>query len=257
MKLTNNNYFKSDNNYLSNSKVSDWLKCKNYFKSKHIDHTITQPVTDPMIIGSAVDTWLTESEEKFNEQYIVMSRRNRKADTPWRYQLTPSMYNQVESMCKNAEQSPVIKQFRKEKYIAQEIVQVDLELNHFKGLCGIPDWYKIEGDTIIIPDLKTTQTIEPVKYHYKCMSLGYYRQQAFYQILLGNKYDKHKFVSYHVAIEKDTEGIYKVVTFLLNQERIEDEKENLYKIFKDIKNEKKFSKHQATLENAFEIGGYE
>ena len=258
MKLTHNNYFTEDNKYLSNSKVSDWLKCKDYFKKKHIDHTIYQPVTDPMIIGSAVDTWLTEGRAKFNKQYTTVSRRSRKSDTPWRYQLTPTMYDSIGNMCTKAMKSPAIKYLKKEKFISQEILHHDMDLGeHFAGIAGIPDWYKIDNKVAIVIDLKTSQTIDPTKYHYKCLDLGYYRQQAMYQMLLKSKNkDVSDYISYHIVIEKDTDGINKVQTFELDQDRIEQEKVNLLEVFDSIGAEKKFLPHQATLKNSILIGSY-
>ena len=254
MKLNQGNYFTDENKYLSNSKVSDWLKDKHYFYKKHITGEINSPVTDAMVLGSAVDTWLTESKEAFEAQYIQVTRRSKKGDTPWRYQLTKTMYDSVENMCTNAETSPAVLQLQKE-YKAQEIMQCDIELTHFKGLCGIPDWYRVDGDTADIVDLKTAQSIDVHKYHYKCLDLGYYRQQAFYQIMLEKKYGCTNFMSRHLVIEKDPDNINHVQTFILNQEKIEAEKDFLFQIFESIKKEVDFAPHRATWDEAIEIGG--
>ena len=37
MKLTHDNYFTLKNKYISNSKISDYLKDPSYYKAKHID----------------------------------------------------------------------------------------------------------------------------------------------------------------------------------------------------------------------------
>jgi len=255
MILTHDNYFTPENKYLSNSKVSDWLKDKEYFYKKHITGEIASPVSDAMVIGSATDDWLTLSKTAFDRNYTVVTRRSRlKSETPWRYQLTNTMYTLIENMCTNAEASPALKQLRDEKYIAQEILQADLDLTHFEGLCGIPDWYRIDSGLCTVVDLKTAQSADPTKYHYKCLDLGYYRQAAFYQILLQKKYKVTDFESRHLVIEKDPDGINHVRTFVLDQDRIEDEKENLFKIFEDIKKEQDFHRATATWEDAIRIG---
>lgn len=254
MQLTQQNYFTKDNKYLSNSKVSDWLKDKKFFYEKHITGERVTPVTDAMVIGSAVDDWLTLSKETFKRNYTVVTRRSRKSDTPWRYQLTNTMYKQIENMCANVEASPALKRLRDDEYISQEILQIDLGLNHFKGLCGIPDWYKIDGGLCVIVDLKTAQTVEPIKYHYKCLDLGYYRQQAFYQVLLQKKYSVTEFESRHLVVEKDSDNINHARTFILDQERIEQEKESLFKIFDDIKKERDFHRTTASWSDAIVIG---
>ncbi len=253
--LNEQNYFSQDNKYLSNSKVSDWLKDKNYFYKKHITGEIKSPTTDAMVIGSAVDEWLTGSKEEFKKKYTVVTRRSKTSDTPWRYQLNNTMYNEIESMCSKAEQSDVVKSLK--DHTAQDILRADIDLKHFKGVCGIPDWYILEDSKCIITDLKTAQSIIPDKYHWKCQELGYYRQQAFYQILIQKIHNVTDFVSRHLVIEKDPDNINHIATFILDQSRIEKEKEFLFQIFEDIKNEESFESLVPSWKDAIVIGAYD
>ena len=69
MKLTHNNYFTTENNYLSNSKIRDFLKDPDYFYKRHVTGEITFEPTPSMKIGSAVDLYLTGSPAAFRKAY--------------------------------------------------------------------------------------------------------------------------------------------------------------------------------------------
>ena len=70
MVLNSSNYYTGTNNYLSHSKIKDFMKSKPYFKKKHILKDLPRGVSSPsMIIGSAVDVILTEGWDKFDEKY--------------------------------------------------------------------------------------------------------------------------------------------------------------------------------------------
>ncbi len=262
MILTKQNYFSKDNNYLSFSKIRDWLKGdKQFFFKKHITQEITTKITNPMIIGSAIDCRLTESKKEYEKLYLIVTKRSKKIDTPWEYQLNFSMLEQVDKMCDKIEKTDVLKDLRK-NYISQEILQIPMDLGkHFKGLCGIPDWYKIieKKDKIIIKivDLKTIQSGNRNKYFWECIKMNYFGQQAMYQLLIEKKLNTKKkvvFESSHLVIEKDPDEIYNSFLYRLNQERIEREKENILRIIEQIKKEKDFLPPNLTWDMEEEIG---
>ena len=62
-KINAKNYY-SVNGYLSNSKIGDWLRDPYYFYQKHVLGTIPNKQTAAMLIGNAVDEWLTGSRER-------------------------------------------------------------------------------------------------------------------------------------------------------------------------------------------------
>ena len=91
MKITNANYFKKDK-YLSNSKITDFLKDKYFFHRKHVIGDIVQETTIPMVLGSAVDTWLTKGEMSFRRDYnVVKARSEKNGDLRW--QINETMYH--------------------------------------------------------------------------------------------------------------------------------------------------------------------
>jgi hypothetical protein len=207
MKLNKKNYFTKKNQYLTNSKVSDYLRDKEMFYARHISHEedALDP-TDAMIFGSAVDEWLTNSRAAFKKKYIQVSRRSRKSDTPWGCQIPEKTYDDIVKVCSRVAKSPALRTLKKE-FISQRILWVDMNLNHFNGLAGIPDWYRINEKTgeCDIVDLKTSLSIEPKKHNWKCYDMGYYRQMAFYTMLieLQSKIEL-KFKYWHLVIDKNT-----------------------------------------------------
>ena len=70
MILTEENYFTPENDYLSHSKIKDFLLSKPYFLKKHILKELPPQVKTPsMQIGSALDCLLTEGQESFDNNY--------------------------------------------------------------------------------------------------------------------------------------------------------------------------------------------
>ena len=87
MKLTHENYHTLENRFLSNSRMGDWKRGHHYFEGKHITGTIITEPTSAMLVGSATDCILTESWDKFYEQYYF---KVLKKDDPETFELQKS-----------------------------------------------------------------------------------------------------------------------------------------------------------------------
>lgn len=253
MKLTKRNYFTIRNKYITNSKITDWLKDKNYFYRKHVLGEIPQKVTDSMVIGKAVDTWLTEGEKKFRDNFIAVTRRNLSNPPDDYTELPMNQYAMVEKICRRVEQIQAFKELKGFK--KQKILQYDMDLGIFEGIAGIPDWYKIVDNELgIIVDLKTAPSIIPIRYYRHCYDYGYFRQQAMYQMLLEYTANIKKFESYHIVVEKDPDEIFDVAIFKLNQNIIEDKKKEINQILADIKKERRFLPKNISFADAIDLG---
>jgi len=254
--MANEEYYKKNKN-LTNSKLSDFLKDPYYFYQRHITGELRSPYSDAFLVGKAVDIWLTESEAKFREQYVAVTRRNLKNPPTDYTELPMSQFDLIVKICKKVEQQQVYKDIIKLGYISQEILKVERDNLgiYFDALAGIPDWYRINDDNIgIIVDLKTSATINPRQYIYHCEDYGYYRQQAMYQMLLAIKYPNVKsFVSRHLVVEKDTTGIHRVAFFAIDQKKIDVEKLELESLFEKIKSIKEYKPQNLQWEDAIEI----
>ena len=229
MQLTHNNYFTNKNRHLSNSKLGDYLTCPEYFYEKHVEGTVERKLSRALQVGKAVDTWLTEGKQEFKNNFVQKSRRT--GDKTGK--LTESMWEQVVDICEAVERTSAYQSLQTEGFTAQEIWQLDKDFGLFEGLCGIPDFYKIDGDHCTIVDLKTTRSTIPNKYHYSCLNYGYYRQQALYQILAEKIYDVNEFTSYHLSVNK-SDKVPTVAVFELDQDMIDDKKEVVHELIGEI-----------------------
>jgi hypothetical protein len=227
MTLTKDNYFSIENKFISNSRIGDFLKDKHYFYQKHITGEIENKKTTPMLIGSACDRWLTAGKDTFLKEYIAVSRRNLKSPPVGIIELTPAQYEEVIAICESVERQDAFKELADHK--KQQILTMPMELGLFEGIAGIPDWFKIDGKTAVITDLKTAERVDsPIKYYYHCLDYFYFRQAAFYKILLRYTFKEVEKITFrHLTVQKDVDQIHKVYTFILDDERISMEEENL------------------------------
>lgn len=255
MELTKDNYFTIENKYISNSRIGDWLKDKNYFYKKHVTGEIRNIKTEPMILGSACDLWLTKGREYFEKQYICVSRRNLKNPPEDVIELNQTQYEKIVSICTNVERQEAFKELK--GHTSQQILTMPMELGLFEGLCGIPDWFKVEGKKAVITDFKTSeQAKNPIKYHYHCLDYGYYRQMAMYDLLIRfNFKDVEEILHRHIVAEKDPDGINSIYTFILSEERVNLEKDIILDtILPAIKSETEFAPSNVKWEDAVVIG---
>jgi len=221
MNITHKTYHTLENRYLTGSRMKDFLKCKRYFYELHISGERIKKGKEAFVIGSAVDTWLTRGKDAFKSEYLAVSRRNIKNPPTDYTELTMAQYDDISVMCKVVEKQPAYLELK--DHTAQEIIKCDMPIgDHFCGLSFIPDWYKIDGDTCIITDLKTAQDASEMKYHWHCVSYGYYEQMAVATLIFReiNK-DIKNFVYRHLIIEKDPDGVPVPYTYFLDNERVE------------------------------------
>ena len=249
-------YFTIKNRYLSNSRIGDFIKDKHYFYQKHIEGSVEQRRTDAMLIGGAVDCWLTKGRKCFEGEYIVVSRRNLKSPPLNVIELNQTQMEEITRICVNVEAQDAFKALA--GHNTQQILTMPMDLGtHFVGLCGIPDWFKVDGKTAVITDLKTAERADNVvKYFYHCLDYSYFRQAAIYAILVKYNFKEVENVTFrHITVQKDSDHIYKVFTFILDAERIAMERENvLTNILPAIAQEKEFKPSNVKWSDAQIIG---
>lgn len=227
MKLTKKNYF-SKNRYLTNSKIGDYIKDKQFFYKKHILGEIKSSRTEAMLYGSAVDCWITHGEKVFMKEYQRAERRNLKNPPKGYTELSASVYDDVVALCQKLEKTSAIAELK--GFTRQRILTVEGPVGqHFDGLAGIPDWYQVKGKKAVVVDLKTCdQARDTTKFHWHCLTYGYYRQQAFYQMLIAmNHPEVEEFEHFILAVEKDSDKIFNSYTFVLDKHTLEREKRNI------------------------------
>jgi len=209
-----------------------------FFYRKHLLRNLPEKdKTDSMVIGSAVDMWLTQGYEKFIANFQVMGRRSTKSDIPHEYQLNPTMLETIAGICEEVTRHEVYKDIMA-NFTSQDVLYIDKPSGEFAGICGIPDWYHhAEGGVCTIVDLKTTSNLDAKKYYYHCLDFNYYDQQAIYRVLLKNKYpDIKEFRSYHLVVET---GDYKrTELYRLNDDTIDIKMSEVWLKYEKITNQK-------------------
>lgn len=240
MKLTLKNYHTPKNKYLSVSKIKDFQLDKRYFYDKHIAHTIETEKTDALIIGSAVDTLLLHGNTAFNKSFKVVERRNRQNPPDNYTELNPGQYKEVLTIVEKVRATTAYQELN--DFNRQVILTEERPIGkYFKGLCGMLDLLKVSGTKAIIVDLKTSNTIDPLKYYYHCVDYAYFLQAAMYRHLVKLNNPKVKTVEFfHLTVEKDNNNIYHVQTFKFDDKIIDNYWKKLSSLIMDVSVEEKF-----------------
>lgn len=253
-KLTKKTYFSLANKCISNSKITDYLKDKNFFYRKHVLGNIGKKETPSMTRGSAVDFLITSGEKKFLNKYMCVARRSNDAPKGI-IQLPVAEYEAVLAIATKVKNSTAFKELRGFK--KQVILQDEVDLGQFEGICGALDFLKVDekNKKAIIVDLKTAKDITPSKYFWHCVSYSYMRQLAMYGLLVQANYGIHDIEYRHLAVEIDADKIYKVQAFTFSKEIIEAERAKILETLADIKKELKFLPSDTSFKDAVVIGG--
>jgi len=259
MKLTTENYFTPENKYLSNSKISAFIKDKYYFKQLHIDHKIEFKQTPSIKLGKMIDVALTEGITPFN---IIYQVKVLKKDDPGLYEyqkthaeeldfITPAEMDKVLAIVNSVARQDAYKELK--DYEKQVILQTEKKMGIWEGYAGVLDFLLIDGTTAIIVDLKTTQSIDERKYSYSCEDYGYFRQMAMYSMLVYDNYPDVKEVKCrHLAVENN--DLHKVALFKFDQLRIRREMAKIGMVMKNIAEETLFAPQNLSWEDANVLG---
>jgi len=258
--LTDDDYF-SDTTHISNSMVSAYLRSPSYFKALYIDKSIVRPITAALEFGSAVDCILTEGTAAFNKLYSVAVY---KKDNPKLFEenktsgktiLTQATWDKVIQVT-NTVMSTEAHAWLLAKNALPQIVLTGtltpLDSNQGVPIKGKLDWLTIIDDTAYIDDLKTTQNILPMKYHYHALDYGYYRQAWMYKQLVLQNYPQVKFVhNRHLAVTKTDWP--EVATFTLNETYVDFQEDRVLRALHGITN-KDFNDPVVSWDNSLYIG---
>jgi len=222
------NYFEDER--LSQSKLKDYFHCSNLYKARHIDHSIGYEETDALIIGRAVDVYITEGEESFFEQFEIVDRR-KKNTSESKIQLNNSMWDIAQKMIGKIQLQPVMTMFKKCD------TQVELYDNEFKAKI---DYLHIsKTGTCTIADLKTIADTD--KMYRQIEEFGYFFQLAFYKFLIKKINPKVKrFNCYIVAVDKTMKT--KFCVYKVAPKHLAVEERKIAAILKHMKHNQKFEK---------------
>lgn len=250
-KLTKRTYFSTANQYLTNSRLGDYEECPEYFYKRHVTGEITKEETRPLIIGSAIDTYLTEGKAKFEKKYVPVARRSK--DVPKGIiQLTMGEYGEVISLVEKVQKQKAYKELRGHK--RQVLLKHDMPIGLFKGTAGLLDFLKVDlkNKKAIITDLKSSRTIDPKKYFFHSLQYNYFRQLAFYGLLVKQNFGIDDIEYRHLTVCKDE--IMNCQAFIFKKELIENEVPKIQSLLQEISNTKTFKPRDTSFEEAVVIG---
>lgn len=233
MVLTKNNYFTPENQYLTNSKLKDYLKSKEYFYEKHVKHSVEKKETPALVLGSMVDDIVTCGWKTFEKNYKVVTRRNLKNPPKAYTEVTQAVWDEAVEIGTKVRKSQAFKDLK--GFRRQVLLKYNEKIGLFKGLAGLLDFLKIEGNIATIVDLKTSNTCHPKKYLYHSFDYGYFWQLAFYAKLVLLNYEEVNIVRcYHVVVEKDADKIYPMNVFEFSQVNIAQEMLKIDNVLEEI-----------------------
>lgn len=262
-KITHKTYFTKRNKYLSNSKVGDFNKSKAYFKRKHILGKVEKKESPALLLGSMVDTYLTEGPAKFRQLFVPVARRSLKNPPTGYTEVTQAVYDQGLAIATKVASTKAFKDLK--KYKKQVILQHDIkDFSQFPGIAGMLDFLLVDmkNKKAHIRDLKTSKTADMRKYFWHAIGFGYHRQMAMYGWLVSETFGiPRENITYgHLVVEKDPDAIYKVVTFMFDTAFITTCMDKLKEKVYQIDAETRWLDDEVTWENAYiinEKGSYE
>lgn len=242
MRLTDKIYHSINNRYLTASRLKDYIKDSYYFYRKHISGDLVETTTPSMLIGSMVDTYITESKAKFTKKYKAVDRRNLK-NPPTRYtEVTRSDYETALAIINRLENTSLYKDIKKNKFIGQKRIVRDMRIGeHFCGIAGTVDLHKFYPATkhLVVIDLKTTVSVEQNKFRYIAEDLNYFLQLAMYGELLLWHYGDVEKIDYYIWAAENKEP-YRTSLFKLNPAIIEMERTFIFELIREISQRKEY-----------------
>lgn len=250
MKLTLQNYFTPENKYLTNSRISDYLRSPNYFYRKHILHEIEQKTTKAMTTGTAVDFLLAQNDAK--PVFKIVERKNIKNPPTDCIEVNNSEYEEIMSIANAVSETDAFK-YLDSKFEKQTLLKIDEPVGElFQGCAGLPDYIYHDDKEIIIADLKTSLTTDTRKYYYHAREYNYFNQAAFYGMLATATYGDLPITYYHLVVDK-IKDIYNVVLFELDQHEIDMAKMDLRYTIAEISERTDWSRPNLTWKDAIKL----
>ena len=273
--INHENYFTDENFYISNSKVSDFLKSKEYFLKKHISDEIPNPSSIPMKIGSMVDALLCGEEIPYSIK--VLKREDpeeyqRQSDLPEDRIVTQAQFDEAQARVKAITREPFFEEYAKDNRVDRTEFQTIL-LGHIPygikpnrekiPICGMADAItRRRRKAVYIDDFKSTspmKVVNPKTWYWVCHDMGYFRQLAVYKYLFEQtreRLDKRPIICRHIVVTKLQENLYKVHLFVIPNELLIEPWKQFERTVKAIWEEKDWKDEPVEWKSAIDLGKY-
>ncbi len=222
-KLTQRNYFSKKRPHLSNSQINDYLFNPEYFYKRHVSKSLSFHTTDPMKLGSMVDERLTKGRCTYK---VGVRKKDQKNDKL----VTQAMWDKGKDMASYVRKHDFWKELMNTKGVQMQKI-LEGVINSTK-ICGMADII-VPGRLIDLKCTNATNVKSEKKWHYHCLEMGYYRQLALYNKLLGggNK-------CYHLCLSETKTDFYELRLFRADMMEIDNALVDVLKAIDDIKKKK-------------------
>lgn len=218
------------------SRLKDYIKDPYYFYRKHISGDLVESTTPSMMIGSMVDTYITESKAKFLKKYKPVDRRNLKNPPTDCVEVTNGDYETAMDIINRLINTSLYKDIKKDKFIGQKMIARDMAIGkHFVGLAGTVDLHRYYKDSnrLVIIDLKTTVSVDDNKFRYIAEDLNYYLQLSLYGDLLRAHYVNVDKIDTYIWAAENKEP-YRTKLFKLNPAILDMELDHIKSLINEI-----------------------
>lgn len=260
-KLTPENYYTLENKFVSNSKVSDFLKSKEYYYAKHIEGSVEPEETPSMRLGKMIDCIFSHGGlDEFQNLYRIKDRKNND-DESYGYgnisYVTKTEYNKAVEIGQYLIKQDFYADYATTKDRTtrfQGILTGLIEGKNGNGaveICGRPDALtEVSTKTgrikeIIIDDLKTTSDA-PMRnadtWYWHSHHMGYLRQMAAYSYMIRQRLGtrRNKVTCRHIVIST-TRYPYQIKLFVIPPNLLVEPLNQFVHVARSISTEKEWN----------------
>lgn len=266
MKLNSKNYHQANSLYLTSSKINAYLTDPYYYYEKHVLKTLEDEKTDALLLGSAVDCYITKGKKAFNRLFKPVTRRTNVEGLKYT-EMTQASYQEAVTISERVMATQAFKEldgFERQVVLEQKdplwVFEEPMKEPAIVGkgippLCGMLDFLKVENEKAIIVDLKTARTADPKKYYYHAQDYGYFIQAAVYTKLVRVNYPQVKTIDfYHLVVSKENKNLYQVQTFKFDTNLIEQHITQVNNLILEISLRKEWQRKDSSFKDAILLG---
>lgn len=217
-KLTAKNYHSDKNPYLSNSKISLFLKSKEAYAARYITKTDEGDMSASLLIGRMVDIAFEKGKvSAIDREFVCMDLKTYRESGEERTRVTPDQMDKARRMANVLIYSDLYKDLKEKHTNVDKFFQKVL-VDEKRGFAGMLDLLIVNHDTkkIMIIDLKTCSPSgmrNAKSYFYHCLEYSYFRQLAGYMLLVENEYPDYEIDFAHITISSDEYPQVKLFNF--------------------------------------------
>lgn len=148
-----NNYIEETKGTITHTMLQAFMECPYYYYHQFITGNIEKEESDALIFGSAFDDFITHGEDKWNEKYAVVARRDGKSG---KIELTGEQGRLIQACKKEFDRQPLYS-YTPEKSGNLKSDRIIVDYKGYK-LSYKPDQY--DKEKALLSDIKTAASLD-------------------------------------------------------------------------------------------------